>query len=184
MVKISEIACFIAQVDDWFNSRQDFQAIFDLHYELGVSIQDALGIWLAQTLEGATLLAGDGTMRTHAKNLGVEVKGMLWISDTLVERKIITSLKAAERLECMLVCGSRLPPKRSCQAGAGWRSVTACHTLAAARTIATIPARSDSGRRSQAKATSAKSCGVSCEDCITGASPVSGPWLKTPLAGP
>ncbi len=74
----------------------------------GVSLADASGVLLAIRLK-ACLLTGDRRMRNAAREGGVEVRGVLWIIDQLVEREVIGKHEAADRLERICAAGSRLP---------------------------------------------------------------------------
>jgi predicted nucleic acid-binding protein len=74
----------------------------------GISPADASGILLAQQLK-ACLLTGDGRMRRTARADKVEVRGVLWIMDQLVDRGVLPGHEAAKRLERICAAGSRLP---------------------------------------------------------------------------
>ncbi len=72
------------------------------------SINDIFALVLARHLE-LTLLTGDGELRKAAKKERVEVHGILWLLDVMVERKVITPARAIKALKLMLANGSRLP---------------------------------------------------------------------------
>ena len=56
------------------------------------------------------LVSGDGLVRRTAGNLGVDVRGLLWLFDEFVSMNVISPSEAAEKLEFLVVeKGSRLP---------------------------------------------------------------------------
>ncbi len=74
----------------------------------GISLADASGVLLARRLK-AFLLTGDRRMRRTGQAEDVEVRGVLWILDQLVERGVLPKAEAATRLEAICAAGSRLP---------------------------------------------------------------------------
>jgi predicted nucleic acid-binding protein len=59
--------------------------------------------------EGVVLLTGDRALRAAAEEEGVEVRGVLWLLDEMVECLVLTGGKAIVTLQQMLKSGSRLP---------------------------------------------------------------------------
>lgn len=86
-----------------------------------VSVPDASGILLALRLK-AFLLSGDRRMRNTAQADGVQVRGVLWIIDQLVERDVLAKKDAAERLERIRAAGSRLPHDECAERLKTWQS--------------------------------------------------------------
>ena len=74
----------------------------------GVSIPDSSVWWIAKR-DQAILLTGDSKLRSSAKQTDVEVRGVLWVLDELLERERITKLQAAEALKAMIAGGAFLP---------------------------------------------------------------------------
>jgi predicted nucleic acid-binding protein len=74
----------------------------------GPSRCDCLSLALAKQ-EGCTLLSGDKDLRELAKEEGVNVKGTLWIVESLVEHNFITIEKAGQAYDKMKANGRRLP---------------------------------------------------------------------------
>lgn len=74
----------------------------------GLSIEDC-SVWYISKQNNYTLLSGDGLLRRTASKDGVDVKGLLYILDKLVETKIIETNTAADKLEFLLERGTRLP---------------------------------------------------------------------------
>jgi predicted nucleic acid-binding protein len=58
---------------------------------------------------GTILLTGDRHLRDAADREGVEVHGILWVLDRMVEGGIVTATQAADALERMIAQGCRLP---------------------------------------------------------------------------
>jgi predicted nucleic acid-binding protein len=73
---------------------------------------DCSVLYLAEKLKVA-LISGDGALRTAAKKRGVEVRGTLWIFDSLIERKLLAPAVAAEKLHQLLLQDRHLP-KSAC----------------------------------------------------------------------
>lgn len=63
---------------------------------------------LAEQLN-ATLLTGDGRLRSKSEKSGLEVRGTLWVLDELVRQSIITRTIAFKKLEIIIAKGARLP---------------------------------------------------------------------------
>ena len=59
--------------------------------------------------EGAILLTGDKALRAAGEVEGVEVRGVLWLLDEMVNCQVLTGAKAIAALQQMLESGSRLP---------------------------------------------------------------------------
>jgi predicted nucleic acid-binding protein len=76
--------------------------------ENGISVPDASGVLLAKRL-GAMLLTGDRRMRRTATARSIEVHGVLWIMDQLVDARILPKPEALVRLRKVLQAGSHLP---------------------------------------------------------------------------
>jgi predicted nucleic acid-binding protein len=72
------------------------------------SIPDLAAYVLAKELD-AILLSGDKALRVMAENNNIEVHGVLWVLDQLVDAKILPGRQAATALEKMLVHNAYLP---------------------------------------------------------------------------
>jgi hypothetical protein len=66
-------------------------------------------VWYYAKREGCILLTGDKKLRSSAANDGVEVRGILYVFDALVEESVITPSAAADKLAQLRVVNSRLP---------------------------------------------------------------------------
>ena len=73
-----------------------------------VSTNDLFALVLAE-IKAATLLTGDGNLRRLANRRGLIVHGTLWVLDEMVRTGLIDGRRAAEALEQIMTCGSRLP---------------------------------------------------------------------------
>lgn len=73
-----------------------------------ISLADASAILMAEHLQ-ATLLSGDKLVRKGGQSLALDVRGLLWVFDELVDRDLIIAADAAERLERVVGAGARLP---------------------------------------------------------------------------
>jgi predicted nucleic acid-binding protein len=55
------------------------------------------------------MLTGDRKMREIAEEVGIEVRGSIWIIDELLKNDLITPEKAISLLEQLMFTNSRLP---------------------------------------------------------------------------
>ena len=77
------------------------------------SLADVSCYFLAQQT-GLPLLTGDGKLRKQASRDGIEVFGVLWVLDQLVQHGVVTPARASQALNDMLQHGARLP-QAECQ---------------------------------------------------------------------
>jgi predicted nucleic acid-binding protein len=98
----------------------DLAGVVEYSQANGISMADASGVLLAMRLK-ACLLTGDGRMRRTARTEKVEVRGVLWIMDQLVERGVLPKAEAEERLEKICAAGSRLPREECATRIKAWR---------------------------------------------------------------
>lgn len=75
-----------------------------------VSVTDC-SVWYYAKRNGFRLLTGDGKLKSSAIADGVQVSGVLFLTDMLVEHKIISKKDMADKLERLLTINSRLPKK-------------------------------------------------------------------------
>ncbi len=73
-----------------------------------VSITDC-SVWKYALKNSFILLTGDRNLRRVAQKSGVEVRGILYVFDLLVENQIISKQKAANKLEELIKSNVRLP---------------------------------------------------------------------------
>lgn len=66
---------------------------------------------LVSKLEGAKLLSGENRMRSWGKKQGIEVHGIIWVLDFMIEHGRITSIQAAAHLSTLLTLNNWLPQK-------------------------------------------------------------------------
>lgn len=79
-----------------------------------LSIADASVLYEAETRR-ARLLAGDAALRRAAHARHIEVGGVLWILDRLLEAGILDGPSLAAALDRMIAAGARLP-EAECEA--------------------------------------------------------------------
>ncbi len=78
------------------------------------SLADVSCYFLAQETT-RPLLTGDGRLRRQAQKDGLEVHGVLWLLDRMVEHAVIPPNRAADCLDSILLKNARLP-HAECQA--------------------------------------------------------------------
>jgi predicted nucleic acid-binding protein len=97
------------------------QALLRLrHDHKNLSVYDISAFLLARDRE-TILLTGDDALRTFATSFDVEVHGILWILDYLIQEDLITELGAAVALEQIIVHNSYLPKKECRERISHWR---------------------------------------------------------------
>jgi len=72
------------------------------------SIADYSALILASTLK-VGLVTGDKHLRTAASRAGVEVHGVIWVVERLVDDDGLDKTRAANAVEAMVARGARLP---------------------------------------------------------------------------
>ena len=78
------------------------------HTKHRISIEDASALILAQKKK-AMLLSGDSTLRKTAEAEGIDVHGVLWVFDRLVEKALLTPADAIAKLQALQALGTFLP---------------------------------------------------------------------------
>jgi hypothetical protein len=80
---------------------------------------DISGLVLALYLK-VPLLSGDGDLRKAAGREGVRLHGTLFLLDKMVAHRVIKPTRAAQALNRMLLCRSRLPEKECAKRFDAW----------------------------------------------------------------
>ena len=95
-------------------SAQEVREVITLRMKYsGPSTPDLFALLLAQS-RNLILLTGDAHLRRAASQEGVEVHGVLWVLDRMVEVQVLTPARAVRTLQRMLSSGARLP-RKACQ---------------------------------------------------------------------
>ncbi len=103
---------------------ETFSEVVVLRSEISfdISLEDASALYVAMARKGI-LLTGEKTLRQNAEKRGVEVHGLLWIFDLLIDRGKLLASIAADRLEHLAAKRtSRLPKDECSQRIKKWRS--------------------------------------------------------------
>jgi hypothetical protein len=79
-------------------------------------------VWHYSKTNNYSLVTGDGPLRKTASADGVDVKGILFILDELVRNELLQPNIAADKLEHLLVIGSRLPKNECNKRIEEWRN--------------------------------------------------------------
>jgi hypothetical protein len=80
----------------------------ELSMKLGISIPDS-SVWILAREERAILLTGDSKLRRNAQADGIEVRGVLWVLDHLVDTGRLKPEIAVNSLAQMISGGAFLP---------------------------------------------------------------------------
>ncbi len=73
-----------------------------------VSIADA-SVWMVARSEGGILLSGDLKLRRSSSSTGIDVRGVLWVLDELIEAGRINKKEGLAAMERMIEHGAFLP---------------------------------------------------------------------------
>jgi len=82
--------------------------IYTKYNTVNISVADKSVLVVAEDIR-ATLLTGDMKVRREGDEQGLDVRGVLWIYDELINQSAITYSSAVDSLESMLEQGSWLP---------------------------------------------------------------------------
>jgi predicted nucleic acid-binding protein len=85
----------------------EYEKILELQTK-NLSFEDC-SIWYYSQKVNGILLTGDANLRKTAKKSGIEVRGILFVFDKLVENKIINTILAIEKLKKLCTINTRLP---------------------------------------------------------------------------
>ncbi len=88
---------------------QSIAKLFRLRNEHNNSSLADVSCYLLAQDTGHPLLTGDGRLRRQASSDGLQVRGALWLLDSMLEHGVIHADEAAHALELMLSQGARLP---------------------------------------------------------------------------
>lgn len=88
---------------------QDFQNITTLlENSNGLSFEDC-SVWYYSSKMSGTLLTGDGKLRKLASEDGVEVRGVLFIFDELINQNLLSYNDAVDKMKQLKLLNNRLP---------------------------------------------------------------------------
>lgn len=88
---------------------EQYEKIFELG-EKNLSFEDCT-IWYYAKINNGILLTGDGNLRKSAKKSGLEVRGIIYIFDKLIENNIINKKTALNKMTKLYETNKRLPKK-------------------------------------------------------------------------
>ena len=91
---------------------EEFLRIIGIYFSRSnnVSVTDC-SVWYYAKQNSFRLLTGDNKLKNSAIADGVQVSGILYLTDMLVEQKIVNETDMADKLEELLTINSRLPKK-------------------------------------------------------------------------
>ena len=101
-------------------SAAELQEVVELVAPRALELADKSVAWLSLQLE-ATVLTGDGPLRKFCQTKHLEVRGIIWLFDVIVERGLVSPLIAAEKMEFLLCFNSRLPKEECSYRIQQWR---------------------------------------------------------------
>ena len=78
------------------------------HERTNVTLQDC-SVWFYAMESSCTLLTGDAKLRNAARKSGVDVHGVIYVIDKLVEENILSCRDAIDKLKQLKMLNQRLP---------------------------------------------------------------------------
>jgi hypothetical protein len=90
-------------------SGEQVEAMCEEFAGLPIGVEDQSVLFVAMQMEDAILLTGDRRLRIEGLRRELEVKGVLWVLDQVVEKGVMSPALAAEKLRLILDSGSYLP---------------------------------------------------------------------------
>ncbi len=118
----AELATFISKglLTVYLFSVDELQEIIFFESPRALEIADKSVAWLAIKLS-ATVLSGDAPLRRFCENKKLEVKGIIWLFDEFLRKKIIAHVDAVTKLEHLVSFNSRLPKQECSQRLLSWK---------------------------------------------------------------
>jgi hypothetical protein len=89
-------------------TEEELEAVIAFEAPRSLELADRAVAWLSIRL-AATVLTGDGVLRKFCQTKQLEVRGILWFFDCLVEKELFTPRFAAEKLAELQQINPRLP---------------------------------------------------------------------------
>lgn len=87
----------------------DFKKISELlERSTGLSFEDC-SVWYYSDKLSGTLLTGDGKLRKQVKKEGIEVRGIIYVFDELVNQNLLGYVEAIDKIEQLIQLNNRLP---------------------------------------------------------------------------
>jgi hypothetical protein len=101
-------------------SDRQLQEVIQLDAPRALEFADKSVAWLSMELS-ATVLTGDGPLRKYCKAKDLEVRGIIWLFDTIVEKGLMKPSLAADKMDYLVSFNSRLPKEECAQRIQKWR---------------------------------------------------------------
>jgi hypothetical protein len=105
-----ELSAFIksGQLKVYFLAETDLEEVVTSPAPRSLEFADRSVTWLAVRLN-AIVLSGDGPLRRFCESKKLDVRGIIWLFDTFLEKKLLNHQDAIEKMNRLLTFNSRLP---------------------------------------------------------------------------
>lgn len=121
--ELDQLIPFLDQLEIILSSEEEIAEIQQMNLAPGLSFADRTIVFHANRNK-YVVLTGERLMRSECEMHGLEVHGILWIMDRLVERELIAGCLLADKLEALLLQPDFRVPKMLCQERIkNWRGV-------------------------------------------------------------
>jgi len=105
-----------------FLSALQLEEVVDLKAPRALEFADKSVVWLSLHLRAA-VLTGDGPLRRFCQSKHLEVRGIIWLFDIMVEKGLVNPQFAAAKMESLLGFNNRLPKEECFRRIHHWRTI-------------------------------------------------------------
>jgi hypothetical protein len=103
----------LAQLNVYLLSEAELEEVVNFSAPRSLELADKSVAWLSIHIE-AMVLSGDGPLRKFCESKNLEVRGIIWLFDTFLEKQLIVQSHAVDKMNQLLLINSRMP-KEECE---------------------------------------------------------------------
>lgn len=89
-------------------TEEELEEVVNFSAPRSLELADKSVAWLSIHIN-AMVLSGDGPLRKFCESKKLEVRGIIWLFDTFLEKQLIIHAHAADKMKQLLLINSRLP---------------------------------------------------------------------------
>jgi hypothetical protein len=89
-------------------TEEELEEVVNFSAPLSLDLADKSVAWLSIHID-AMVLSGDGPLRKFCESKKLEVRGIIWLFDTFLNKQLIIHAHAIEKMKQLLLINSRLP---------------------------------------------------------------------------
>jgi hypothetical protein len=103
-------------------SEEELEEVINLEAPRSLELADKSVTWLSLQLK-AIVLSGDGPLRRFCESKKLEVRGIIWLFDSFIEKKLILHALAIDKMNQLLGFNGRLPKEECMKRIREWKKV-------------------------------------------------------------